>query len=84
MNTEEAIRRCDFWTTVASGAIGSTRDPEVGAFFEADSVPAEQFSDPNGARIWAIKIPDKVKDGPFSRENHAYKLVLEEIKRRSQ
>jgi hypothetical protein len=81
LTTEEAVKACEFWTTTASVALGTTRDPKIGAFFEGDEFPWE-WSKPNGPKGWAIRIPAKVRDGPFTIDNIAFKMVEQEIERR--
>lgn len=78
MTPEEAIQRCAFWTTLGQQVIGSTRDPEVAAFFavpEKDSTAAQAFTDPRGPRVYAITIPSR---SPY------HPRILEEIERRAQ
>lgn len=75
MMLEEAIRECEFWTTNVPGtvAIGSTRKPEVGMYFNAPSIEAEGATDPHGPRIWGITV-GRLYDG--------WDLIMEEIERR--
>ena len=57
MMLEEAIRECEFWTTNVPGsvAIGSTRKPEVGMYFNAPSIEAEGATDPHGPAFGASR-----------------------------
>ena len=85
MTPEEAVRRVEFWTTnvAETAAWGSTRDPEAGVFFEAKDIPAEQFSKPNGALVYAISVPRYFYSREEGRvDNLLYSLVLQEIERR--
>jgi len=82
MTPEEAVRRVGFWTTLGNQAIGSTTDPEVGAWFQADSVPREAITDPQGPRIYAIQIPRYVTMNGERIPNHLYAMIEKEIERR--
>jgi hypothetical protein len=89
VNSEEAVRRCTFWTTneAETQALGVADDPEVGAFFDGDDYPREQWSKPMGTRNWAIRvsrwITDEDEQGKKHQiENPAYTMIVAEIERR--
>lgn len=94
MNTEEAVRACDFWTTneAETLAIGSTSNPEVAAFFEVsskDEFDHERWTNPGKRSGWSftiprwISLPDRPDKG-LRVENLAYQMIVEEIERRAQ
>jgi hypothetical protein len=88
VTTEEAVSRCDFWTTNVAEtiAIGSTSDPLVGLHFNGDEYQRERWSNPSKLG-WGITVPRWVvhedEDGERTRiENLAYRMIVAEIARR--
>jgi hypothetical protein len=88
VDTKEAVRRCEFWTTTVSEtrALGSTSDPEVAEHFGAlnskDEFQWERWSNPE-RRGWAIYVPRWTGSKDDRTENAAYTMIVEEIERRA-
>lgn len=91
MTSQEAIERVAFWTTnvAESQAIGSSTDPELGAFFNCSvSMPRCQWSDPNGPRHFDIRVPrwlnryDEETNQLTQVENDLYLMVVAEMEHR--
>lgn len=91
MTPQEAISRCEFWTTNVSEtqAIGSSTNQEIAALFGCNvSTPRCYWSDPTGPRHWDIRVrrwlTERVEaTGEKLRiENPLWLMVLDEIERR--
>jgi hypothetical protein len=84
MTPEEAVRRCEFWTTTTNCALGSTRDPEVGTYLNGDEFDWQRWTlGHNGPRGWAIRIDRWAGPEEKRVENALYHLIVKEIERRN-
>jgi len=85
MSPEEAVRRCEFWTTTASYALGSTGDPEVGRYLNGEEFDYERWSSGrNGRKGWAVLIPRWAGSEGNKIESALYHMIVREIARRGQ
>jgi hypothetical protein len=83
---EEAVARCEWWgrNEAETMALGSTRDPVIGAYFDGEEFRFEQWSNPGGSLGWAIRVPRFITGEDIGRtENPLYALIEQEIERRS-
>ena len=86
MTPEEAVRRCEWWgrNEAETQAYGSTKDPEVGAYFDGEEFSYQQWSNRDGSKGWAIRIPRFTFVDEQRVENHLYKMIEREIERRAE